>query len=211
MENTFDPMAFGKRLSELLKGRGWDVRTFQRALLERIGKNGTSYATVWSYVKGHAPLEPRREVIAGMAELFNVLPDHLLFGGPKTEAEAALKREHDTDGFLDDLFREIPELRDLDFSVQAALHSYLFRWTNARAAIGRPVETNEIVPYAARVFSWLREPVDQWAGVSTETLSVDAGDFSDYLTAMLNGLNLSLRLVVPSSPALTVFREQDDA
>lgn len=93
----FDPTAFGQRLQRALEEKGWSIKPFQEALVERTGKApGTSYGSVYGYVKGMAPVVPRQEVSDAMAELLGLTPRYLLFGaGPKSsprEAEEAATR-----------------------------------------------------------------------------------------------------------------------
>jgi hypothetical protein len=106
--NRFDPEAFGRRLSRELGIKRWDVKRFQQELEKKVAgaRMGTSYGSVWSYVNGQAGTrEPRRETVEAMASLFGVLPDHLLYGGPRTEAariaalgsEEALEDQRRTD------------------------------------------------------------------------------------------------------------------
>src|SRR5689334_10691178 len=91
----FDPVAFGFRLREELERAGLDVKAFQAKVVERGGAMvGTSYGSIWSFVKGHAPREPRVEVIEAMAHVLGVLPSYLMIGGPRTtEAKAAADLE----------------------------------------------------------------------------------------------------------------------
>jgi hypothetical protein len=104
----FDPKAFGRRLSLELDAKKWDVRHFQQELEKRVKgeRMGTSYGSVWSYVNGQAGTrEPRRETVEAMAALLGVLPDYLLYDGPRTEAariaalgsEEALEDQRRTD------------------------------------------------------------------------------------------------------------------
>ena len=97
---TFDPAAFGARLRDAMEKRGFDVKKLrekvENEVISKTGKKrGTSYGTVWSYVNGQAPLEPRREVVEALAEVLSperdhLLPHFLMFGeGPRTLAEAA--------------------------------------------------------------------------------------------------------------------------
>jgi len=89
-----NPEDFGERLRWEMEDLKWDIKHLQEELKSELDKKaaglrGTSYGSVWSYVKGKAPAEPRREVIQGLAKLFGVLPDYLLFGGPRTEKDVA--------------------------------------------------------------------------------------------------------------------------
>lgn len=87
----FDPVAFGGRLKVELARRDWNVKALQEKLRAKTGKiPGTSYGSLWSYVNGQAPIEPRREAIEALAELLNILPHFLMTGdGPRTAVEAA--------------------------------------------------------------------------------------------------------------------------
>lgn len=86
---SFEPEGFGWRVRNALLAKGWDVKALQEAVRARYGNLlGSSYGSVWSYVNGKAPQEPRREVVEAMASLLDRPPRFLLFGeGPKTERE----------------------------------------------------------------------------------------------------------------------------
>lgn len=86
---TFDPKAFGERLRNALEARGWDVKKLREAVHTKTGgARGTSYGSVWSYVKGQAPIDPRREVVEALADLLDRLPAFLMYGeGPMTKRE----------------------------------------------------------------------------------------------------------------------------
>lgn len=97
---TFDPVAFGARLRKEMKTHDLDVKKLQKKVEYEVTiktgtKRGTSYGTIWSYVNGHAPLEPRREVVEALAAVLSpphdpLLSPFLLFGdGSRTRAEAA--------------------------------------------------------------------------------------------------------------------------
>lgn len=96
----FDPQAFGARLRDEMGVRGLDVKALREAVhLETGGARGTSYGSVWSYVNGQAPLEPRREVVEGMAKVLRVRAAWLLHGvEPRTEGEAVARGEARTVG-----------------------------------------------------------------------------------------------------------------
>ena len=87
----FEPVGFGERLQAELDRRAWDVKTLQKAVRTKMGKaRGTSWGSIWSYVNGHAPIEPRREVMEALAELLGILPHFLMYGdGYRTAVEAA--------------------------------------------------------------------------------------------------------------------------
>lgn len=65
-----------------------DVKALQERVAAKVpGKRmGTSYGSVWSYVNGKAPQEPRRETVEAMADILGVRPEYLLFDEPRTEA-----------------------------------------------------------------------------------------------------------------------------
>ena len=86
---TFDPKAFGERLRDALEEGGWDVKKLRQAVHTKTGgARGTSYGSVWSYVNGQAPIDPRREVVEALSELLDRLPEFLMYGeGPRTKRE----------------------------------------------------------------------------------------------------------------------------
>ena len=85
----FDPKGFGERLRDALEERGWDVKKLRQAVHTKTGgARGTSYGSVWTYVNGKAPIDPRREVIEALSELLDRLPAFLMYGeGPMTKRE----------------------------------------------------------------------------------------------------------------------------
>lgn len=113
MPPTFDPEAFGRRLREAMAcphvlpdGREveeLDVKNLQEQVRAATrGATGTSYGSIWSYVNGKAPLEPRREVVEALGEILDRVPHYLMFGeGPRTPLEAA-RREAETTPWDDD-------------------------------------------------------------------------------------------------------------
>lgn len=94
----FEPTAFGRRLRDEMSAADLDVQALQvevRRLVKAAtgDTKGTSYGTIWSYVKGQAPIEPRREVIDALARVFRVRPEWLAFDrGQRTDAEEAAAR-----------------------------------------------------------------------------------------------------------------------
>lgn len=92
----FDPVALGRRLKRALDDRGWDVKRLQREVRQKIGNaRGTSYGSVWSYVNGKAPAEPRREVVEAFEDLLGLRRGHLMHGGPPTEEHALVSEAAD--------------------------------------------------------------------------------------------------------------------
>jgi hypothetical protein len=86
----YDPKAFGKRLQEALEQRGWDVMTLKRKVYtETGGARGTSWASIYSYVRGvGSEGGPRLEVVEALGALLNRLPEYLMYGkGPMTQAQ----------------------------------------------------------------------------------------------------------------------------
>lgn len=90
----FDPAWFGERIEEERNTRGWKLQTLQSELAKQTDNaRGTSYGAVWSYIKGKAPADPRREVIDGLAALFGVRPEYLMRPGEeRTDADATAAR-----------------------------------------------------------------------------------------------------------------------
>lgn len=92
----YSAAGFGDRLRKAMERQGWTVKSHVRRLQQDVhkatrGARGTSYGSIYSYVHGQGPpSEPRREVVDALAKVLKVLPDHLLFGGPKTIEESAL-------------------------------------------------------------------------------------------------------------------------
>lgn len=94
--SEYTPQGFGDRLQAAMERRGWSVKGDLTRLQEEAaklsgGSRGTSYANIYSYVHGRGPIdEPRREVVKALATVLNVLPDHLVYGGPRTAEESPL-------------------------------------------------------------------------------------------------------------------------
>lgn len=204
-KQRFDPEAFGDRVSDEMERNGWDITTLQERLKrEKPDARGTSYASVWSYVKGQAPARgPRPEVVEGLSELFSVRPEYLLHGGPRTEADAALRAEEEPNP-LDRLRAKIPELEEFDYSVQAALMTYMHRWVKAHVRVEREVTIEEAVNHAASVWEYMHGPLNAWAERVGKEVPIHKAGAEDYFMAMLHALNLSLQVAVPPG----VDREQ---
>lgn len=204
--STFDPGAFGERLRRCMAQRGLDVKSLRQQISDATGgARGTSYGTIWSYVKGHAPLEPRREVVEALAALFDVLPEYLLHGGPKSQAEAAIlerEEERDDSRFNEWMLNELEGLDRLDLSVHLALIDLLHRWLTAMERVGRELESeDQAKAYLFSTWAFLWEPLTAWARWIDRDVAMDQGSLSDYMTAMLHAINLSLQVVAP--PGLT--------
>ena len=207
---TFDPVAFGERLRRHMDERDLDVKSLRQQVSDATGgARGTSYGTVWSYVKGHAPLEPRREVVEALAALLDVLPEYLLHGGAKSQAEAAIleredEREDEREGSLitEWMLEELEGLDRLDVSVHLALMTLSGRWLTAMERSGRELESeDEVKAYLLSTWAFLWAPLTGWGRWIDRDVHMDQGSLSDYMTAMLHAMNLSLQVVAP--PGLT--------
>ena len=86
-----DSSGLGERLERELKGKGWAITKLRSEVTNRLGDGHphTSYGSVWSYVNGQAPDNPRREVLEAMADALGVRVEYLLHDGPRTDAEAS--------------------------------------------------------------------------------------------------------------------------
>ena len=200
--STFDPVTFGERLRLRMDERGLDVKSLRQQVSDATGgARGTSYGTIWSYVKGHAPLEPRREVVEALAALLDVLPEYLLHGGAKSQAEAAIlerEEERDDSRFNEWMLNELEDLDRLDASVHLALIALLHRWLTAMERSGRELESrDEAEAYLLSTWAFLWEPLKAWGRWIDRNVTVDQGSLSDYMTAMLHAMNLSLQVVAP--------------
>jgi transcriptional regulator with XRE-family HTH domain len=84
------------RLREELKARSMDLRTFAEGVREASeGAMGSSYGSVWSYVKGKVSEESLRpNIVESMARVLGVRPEWLLDGeGARTRQEEMLRQE----------------------------------------------------------------------------------------------------------------------
>ena len=90
MLSSVDSRALGERLSARLQEKGWSYKEFQQKVHKAAaGARGTSYGTVWSYVKGEVA-EPRPRIVQAMADVLGLSPEWLASGdGPRTEKEVA--------------------------------------------------------------------------------------------------------------------------
>lgn len=221
MEREFDPAALGRRLSGEVEQQGWNVKQLQKELRLKLGETypHTSYGQVWSYVNGHAPSQPRLEVVKAMAELLHVLPEYLMFGGPKTEEEERLRQEGQErePDFFERLRLENPELRGLDYIVSVAFVTHVHRWVKAHLRAGFQVKEEEVVAYADSVWEHLNGPLKAWSRRIGREVPVDTLGASDYMVAALHALNFSLHLVAPAGvthedteswPELTIEGEE---
>src|SRR5688500_18340553 len=79
----FNADQFGARLREALARGSMDVKALQEAVKARTrGAGGSSYGSIWSYVNGKAPQEPRREVVEAIADVLGFSAEELRFGSP---------------------------------------------------------------------------------------------------------------------------------
>ena len=130
-KRNFDPMSFGRRLTNEMRSAGLDVKALQARVRRKTNARGTSYGTVWSYVNGQAPTEPRREVINALAEIFSVRPQWLAFeSGRRTTAEEAAAKAM-ADGrrpepdYVQAAFRKVlPDLERLPYAESALLSAW---------------------------------------------------------------------------------------
>lgn len=203
--HDYSPEAFGKTIREEMKRRGWsEIRDLQERLKRAAppGTPGLSYASVWSYVNGDGPANPRRGVVETLAELFGTRTDYLLYGGPRTDEDARVETDaKSAEPDLYDMLRAaIPELSDLDFAVSAALMTYMQRWTQANVRAGLPVEVDDAIHHVMVVWEWAQEPLNAWATrTGREPLEVSRDGASDYLMAALHARNVSLAVAQPTA------------
>ena len=87
----FDKSGLGRNLKRELQAKGWTITKLRSEVTARLGEGHphTSYGSVWSYVNGEAPDNPRREVLEAMADALGVRVEYLLHDGPRTDAEAS--------------------------------------------------------------------------------------------------------------------------
>ncbi|HUF69829.1 MAG TPA: hypothetical protein VMM79_14390 [Longimicrobiales bacterium] len=138
---AFDPRGFGERLRRALDdGRALghnlsDVKALQAAVHQRTDARGTSYGSIWSYVNGQAPLEPRREVVEALAVVLGVRVEWLLQDdGAMTEIEqharetvsAAAPRGEDSARKITEAFASIiPNFDRLNLGTDALYWAWL--------------------------------------------------------------------------------------
>lgn len=202
----FDATAFGTRLHAALQDRGWDVKKLQETVRGRYGRlPGSSYGNVWSYVNGKAPIEPRRELVDAMADLLGVFPEYLLFGGPRTDieaaaTEAALSGSPATQGpDATDIYGRLcelrPQLRELEMSVGIVLMMHMQRWGQARLRLtGTRPSLEEAIEYGAETWDYIMEPLVAFAtDADRKSLRLDVTSCGDYVVAMIHALNLSFQ------------------
>jgi hypothetical protein len=204
----FDPKAFGSRLRGEMRERGVETKALQEDVRERTGgARGTSYGSVWSYVNGQAPVEPRREVVEAMAVELGVLPEYLLHGGPRTLAEAEVASAHEAEQprFYARMLEELPRLKEFDPGLHMALLGVLERWATACERSGMTFDEDEVETHmlgfllSSWAFMW--QPLESWARWLGREIQSDQRSVSDYLMAMCHALNLSMQAVAP--PGLT--------
>jgi len=215
----FDPVAFGRRIEEERKRLGWDLPTLQKKLAAVTnGAPGTSYGSVWSYKAGKAPQHVRREVVEGLAELFEVRPDYLLHGGGRTDfgakVEAELEPDSDMEGFRERMFELAPFLHytesELDSSVfqQALRVSLAFTANNRRLGLSESKAGHDEWEAALRFMNeYIEAPGDYWTSKHGRPLTMERETFSLYVEAALHALRLSLQAEVSTDSE----EENDDA
>jgi hypothetical protein len=199
-----------ERLGRALKEAKRSIRSLQQALHE-AGHPGSSYANVHAYFKGRT--KPPVEFIEAAAKELRANPEWLAFGkGWMTEREqreaeataAILEREDERDGslFNEWMLEELEGLDRLDASVHLALIALLHRWLTAMERSGRELESrDDAKAYLYLTWDFLWEPLTAWARWIDREVTMDSGSLSDYMTAMLHAMNLSLQVVAP--PGLT--------
>ena len=200
------------RLEKARKEANRSIRSLQQALHDKkVPVPGSSYANVHAYFKGRT--RPTLEFIKAAAEELGVKPEWLAFGNgwmterEQREAEAAaalLEREEEREGslFNERMLEELEGLDRLDPSVHLALHALVHRWLAAMERSGRELESeDEVKAYLDLTWHFLREPLRAWARWIDRDVTMDSGSLSDYMTAMLHAMNLSLQVVAP--PGLT--------
>jgi len=206
----FNPVALGERLREEMGKQTppLDVKALQKRVIENAGEaRGTSYGSIWSYVNGQAPLEPRREVIEGMATVFGVLPDYLLAGGPRTpEAKqvAELTAQAKVENYLEVLVtRLFPEWHELDRASQTLVQSAIERFETAGPREWWPANEDQVAGAAAfaAFLALLRESVflPLWAWDDSPDLKAPA--VRDYLRSAIAAFTLSIPKRLPRFPA----------
>jgi hypothetical protein len=191
-----------------MEERGLQLKPFQEAVQEKTGHaRGTSYGQVWSYVKGQAPLEPRREVVEAMAEELGVLPTYLLYGGSRTAEEAQVVEAvaEEEGSFLRRMQEVIPDLQRLDPSVQLALVTLLSRHATAHQRAGKVLPPEEVeermLAYLQSVWAYMWQPLVAWGQYIGRDQQLDHGALNNYLMAALHAQNLLFHVVAP--PGLT--------
>ena len=205
----FNPVGLGKRLKLEMERQQppLDVKALQARVIEKAGAmRGTSYGSIWSYVKGQAPLEPRREVIDALASVLGVLPSYLLAGGPRTPEEkdvADLAAERAKGNFLEALVDcAIPEFNELEIDAQGLLIQALARFRAAAPRDWFPPD-DKTRPYAVHLVAFLatlRQAVFMplWAWSDKPDLSEPAT--SDYIRGALAAFILSIPRQLPRPP-----------
>jgi transcriptional regulator with XRE-family HTH domain len=206
MAPTFDPIAFGERLRKEMDRTGKKTKPLHVELRDKLGKEapGTSYGQVWTYVNGQAPIEPRREVLEALAEVFNVRVEFLAFGqGARTEAEEEVRRSqapHTEQNFWSRVHDEIPDLAWLDLSVTGNLIGVTLRCHAFRTMVGRTVGGDGLLPLAEE---WWRM-VTNSAAAAEEILGVPIRQhhdaFSDYANGVLHALSGLIHSMELSEP-----------
>jgi hypothetical protein len=160
--------------------------------------------------------------VDAIAATLGVRPDYLLFGGPQTDDEAAIRdhaRSREGVELVDTILATIPGLEELDYVVATAFLTHLRRWTAAHVRAGYQVEIDDVHAYAQKVWAHLHWPFEHWKERIGGNVSIDALGTSDYLVASLTALNLSLHLIAPAGltahdvaedwPALTDTTAED--
>ena len=202
----------GERLEKARKRATRSILSLQQALHDkRVPVPGSSYANVHAYFRGRT--KPTIEFIEAAAKELGVNPEWLAFGKgsmterDKREAEAAaalLEREDEREGslFTGWMLEELEDLDRLDTSVHLALIALSHRWLTAMERSGRELESeDEVKAYLLSTWDFLWEPLRAWGRWIDRDVPVDSGSLSDYMTAMLHAITLSLQAVAP--PGLT--------
>ena len=198
------------RLEKARKAANKSIRSVQKGLHD-AGVPGSSYANVHAYFRGRT--KPTLEFIEAAAKELVANPEWLAFEKgwmterEQQEAEAAaaiLEREDERDGslFNEWMLEELEDLDRLDPSVHLALIALSHRWLTAMERSGRELESrDEAKAYLFSTWAFLWGPLTAWARWIDRDVTMDPGLLSDYMTAMLHAMNLSLQVVAP--PGLT--------
>lgn len=85
---------FGERLRAELEKQQRDIRWLQNEVEKGTnGATGSSWGSIFSYVKGRGPQdEPRPKIVEALGKALGVLPNYLLYNGPRTPEDSPLLR-----------------------------------------------------------------------------------------------------------------------
>lgn len=90
---VYTPEGFGKRIRAELQNQKRTIQWLQTEVEKGTGgATGSSWGSIYSYWRGKGPQdEPRPKIVKAIAEALGVLPNYLLYNGPRTNDDSPLR------------------------------------------------------------------------------------------------------------------------